>query len=309
MTAIGANPSAWGRRAFRWLGMVTLSVLVTGVAAAANPRHGAVAAELMRIHQDHPSHGQRLDALSALFVGKPFARSPLGEGPAGRVDTDPIARFDRFDCVTYVEQVMALSWHDGLDVAIAELQRLRYTDGHIRYGARKHIMMAQWIPENLAAGYVKDITTAVAGSQASVAELTLDEADFVSAAGRRLRLPRADRPLGVYRLPILPVQHLVARRDRLPHGTIITSIRAERRDVLYRASHVGLVIVDSRGHRMVRHAHRRRGKVIEQSIEAFARSAQRGRRWPIVGFNLLAIASRPPQGARPEPVAIPDRGR
>jgi hypothetical protein len=196
--------------------------------------------------------------------------------------------------VTYVEQVMALAWHGRLDDAVAELQRIRYAGGQIRYGARRHIMMAQWIPQNVAAGFVRDITATVAGPWVSSAELSLEEADFRSASGQALRMPRADWPLGVYRLPIVPVDRLLARMDHIPHGAIITSIRSERPGVPYRASHVGLVIVDPDGQRMVRHAHRRRGRVIEQPLSDFVRAARRWRRWPIVGFHLLAVPDHPP---------------
>ncbi|MBW2454005.1 MAG: DUF1460 domain-containing protein [Deltaproteobacteria bacterium] len=294
MTAPAPRPRAGRRRRAPWLVTALVLALLPVSSAAADSDRRQVAVQLKAIHRRAATHAQRLNAVSALFVGRPFAASPLGEGPAGRVDADPIARFDRFDCVTYVEQVMALSWHESLDVAIAELQRVRYTDGTIRYGARKHIMMAQWIPENVAAGFVRDITAAVAGPSASVAELTLDHGAFVAAAGQALRLARADRPLGVHRLPILPVAALSSRIEQVPHGTIITSIRAARPGVPYRASHVGLVIVDPDGKRVVRHAHRRRGRVIEQPLQAFAQAARRGRRWPIVGFHLLAIAERPP---------------
>ncbi len=292
------------RRRVSWLVTALVLVLWPLSAGAAGPDRRQVAAQLKAIHRRHGTHAERLDALSALFVGRPYAPSPLGEGPAGRVDTDPIARFDRFDCVTYVEQVMALAWHERLDVAVAELQRVRYTDGTIRYGARKHIMMAQWIPENLADGFVRDITAAVAGPSASVAELRVEDDAFVSGAGQALRLARGDRPLGLYRLPILPVSALPSRIDQVPHGTIITSIRAARRGVPYRASHVGLVVVDQDGKRLVRHAHRRRGRVIEQPLQAFAQAARRGRRWPVVGFHLLAIADRPPT-----PLGKPAKGR
>ena len=81
----------------------------------------------------------------------------------------------------------------------------------------------------------------------------------------------------------------------LPHGTVITTIRSPRPGVPYRASHVGLVIIDDQGKTVVRHAHRRRSRVIEQPLSALLSSARRARRWPVAGFHLLAIADRAPQ--------------
>ncbi len=276
--------------------LLILGAMASSAEADQRSDRRQVGHRVSRIHRDTTSHAERLAAVSAMFVGRRYQISPLGEGPLGSVDADPIARFDRFDCVTYVEQVMALAWFGKLDAAIAELQHIRYAAGQIRYGARKHIMMAQWIPQNIAAGFVRDISSSVAGGPVSYAELQLGERDFVSPLGRKLKLSRADRPLGTHRLPIIPVDRLGGLIGRIPHGTIITSIRAPRSGVPYRASHVGLVI-DEGGKKVVRHAHRRRGRVVEQPLETFSREAQRWRRWPIVGFNLLAIAEHPP--ARP----------
>jgi hypothetical protein len=248
---------------------------------------------LQSIHQRSTSHQRRIEQISALFMGKPFALSPLGAGPAGAVDSDPIVRFDGFDCVTYVEEVMALAWHADLNDAVEELQRVRYTDGQIRYGARKHIMMAQWIPLNVRAGFVHDVTRKVGGNATRAAILQISERDFRSKKGRALKLGGADQPRGSHHVDVVPLAHMPKAIDRVPAGTIITTIRQPQKGVPYRASHVGLVIVRD-GKRMIRHAHKPSGRVVEQPLTKFVAAARRFRSWPVVGFNLLAIAPRPP---------------
>ena len=88
-----------------------LAMTIGAVNAQARPSSQAqVRQAVASIHSRFGSHGQRLDAISRLFVGAPYQLSPLGEGASGRIDRVPLVRFDRFDCVTFVEEVMALAW-------------------------------------------------------------------------------------------------------------------------------------------------------------------------------------------------------
>jgi hypothetical protein len=262
-------------------------------AQPAPQEHRRVAERLRAIHQDNAKHQQRIERVSALFMGKPFALSPLGEGPGAHTDKDPIVRFDRFDCVTYVEEVMALSWHADLNRAVDELQRVRYVAGRIRYGARKHIMMAQWIPLNVSAGFVRDITRSVGRGETKTATLRIAAQDFRSKKGSALELAARDQPHGSHSVDMVPLSRMPLLLERVPAGTIITTIRQSQQNVPYRASHVGLVIVQG-GKRMIRHAHKPSGRVVQQPLAEFVAAARRFKSWPVAGFNLLAIASRPP---------------
>ena len=51
---------------------------------------------------------QRIDAISAQFLGKPYLLGALGEGEQGYYDSSPLYRTDAFDCETYVDTVLAL---------------------------------------------------------------------------------------------------------------------------------------------------------------------------------------------------------
>ena len=62
----------------------------------------------------------------------------------------------------------------------------------------------------------------------------------------------------------------------------------------YRASHVGLVVVRD-GKLLLRHAHQKHGRVVEQPLAQFVERSRRFRSWPVSGFNLLAIADKPPR--------------
>lgn len=73
------------------------------------------------------------------FLGVPYMNSPLGEGVAP--DSDPLIRFDAFDCTTFVETVLA-----GGDVE--KLNNIRYQDGKIGFLTRNHFIETDWLSNN-----------------------------------------------------------------------------------------------------------------------------------------------------------------
>lgn len=111
----------------------------------------------------------RLLSATERFVGTPYTLDPLGEGETGRYDRDPLYRFDAFDCTTFIETAMALAFarNDGrdgdFDLFFHALQSIRYRGGEIGYMTRNHFPEIDWIPNNAKAGFVRDITTEVAG--------------------------------------------------------------------------------------------------------------------------------------------------
>ena len=127
------------------------------------PSNTHIQEELRRIHQQAASLAQRVEAVSELFLGVPYKLGSLGEGPDGEFDRDPLIRFDAFDCTTFVETVMALSLDSDLDSAVRTLQKIRYKDGQIGYATRNHFIELDWVPNNVRAGYLHDITSDVAG--------------------------------------------------------------------------------------------------------------------------------------------------
>ncbi len=73
------------------------------------------------------------------FLGAPYINSPLGEGIAP--DSDPLIRFDAFDCTTFVETVLA-------NGDIETLNQIRYKDGKIGFLNRNHFIESDWLINN-----------------------------------------------------------------------------------------------------------------------------------------------------------------
>ncbi|MBN1619233.1 DUF1460 domain-containing protein [candidate division WOR-3 bacterium] len=93
--------------------------------------------------------GERIAFYSGLFIGTQYKLGPLGEGEGNPPDTDPLFDFSKVDCVTFCEQVIALSMtrydiNDFLDI----LTHIRYRQGLVSFENRNHYSCLDWIPNN-----------------------------------------------------------------------------------------------------------------------------------------------------------------
>jgi hypothetical protein len=66
------------------------------------PPTGALPAAIRdaAIRSRHLPIGARMREVSAPMLGRPYAFDPLGEGTG--IDPDPLARYDAYDCLTFV---------------------------------------------------------------------------------------------------------------------------------------------------------------------------------------------------------------
>ena len=242
------------------------------------------------------------------MLGRPYELDPLGEGEQGSIDRDPLIRYDAFDCLTYVETVLAMARaHDETDIA-AQLRKIRYHDGVIGYGNRNHFPEADWLPANIAQHVVVDITAQVAaqsGVALSVAAGTIDRRSWL------LQLPsnplQASNPLlapggtghaeilalaaaavstaisiRYVRLREAPQSALQRLATQLPNAAIVFIVRPNT-SMLGQVgsntllSHVGFVI-QKRGVTLYRSASSGRAHaVIDQGLVKYLQRAQRSR--------------------------------
>lgn len=105
----------------------------------------------------------RLLISSNPFLGKPYLfEGPLGEGPQAYFDQDPLYRADGFDCTTFVETTLALALSRSLPEFQSTLNRIRYKDGVVGFTSRNHFVEIDWNPNNIAAGFFREVTQEVA---------------------------------------------------------------------------------------------------------------------------------------------------
>lgn len=190
----------------------------------------------------------RLDKISKSFLGLPYGKGgPLGEGKEGRYDQDPLYRFDTFDCTTYVETVMALSFSRGVNEFETHQDQIRYTNGEVDYLKRNHFTDLQWIPENVKNGFMSEINEEIVDvSELKIAEATINFAGWLrSHKIQQIMIPNAsvelkeDRLLElknlsyqyqnqIAKLSYIPISSLLKRPgilDKIPTGAVVNFVR------------------------------------------------------------------------------------
>ena len=111
--------------------------------------------------------GDQIVATLALhFLGTPYAAFSLDAGPQERVQLD----LTRFDCMLFVEQLLALAasrrWNGFAEVT----KQLRYADGEVGYCSRHHYFH-HWGRAAERAALVNDITKDLPGQQSRTLKL------------------------------------------------------------------------------------------------------------------------------------------
>lgn len=107
--------------------------------------------------------GDRIVALGRWFVGAPYTPGTLETLPERLV-----VNLREFDCVTYVEAVLAMArvlkgGRPTFDAFLDDLRRIRYRQGQIDgYASRLHYF-SEWIRDNEDMGIVRDVTRELGG--------------------------------------------------------------------------------------------------------------------------------------------------
>lgn len=181
----------------------------------------------------------RIAAISASFKGAPYVNDPLGEGRAP--DSDPLVRHDAFDCLTYVEEVLALSLAaDPASVGAVRLD-LRYGGRPVAYENRHHLMEVQWLPNAVARGWLRD--TAAEYGPVHVLERDVTLATW-RAWSRRPRFAMTDEqlPVGPMRLEYLSLEDAIAAAPRIRPGSVVLAVREDRAHIPVWITHLGFVV-------------------------------------------------------------------
>jgi hypothetical protein len=259
---------------------------------------------------------ERLECASRRFEGTPFAADPLGEGDAGLVDADPLFSFESLDCMTYVEQVLALaSGAQDFSGFLGELLDIRYVGGLSTYGARKHFVSADWVPENAASGRIEDVTARVGGDATRRISIAIDRSRWV---GERTDLSRPQKEAASFdlleigkiglrevALDYIPSSAFLGKVDgdvhntmidALPEVSIVLFVRHQKAasDLGIIVGHMGFLLTPkradgSRGEPILRHSSSKYGAVIEEPFLPYLDSQQKYR----AGVTVLDILEKP----------------
>ncbi|MCP4807230.1 MAG: DUF1460 domain-containing protein [Proteobacteria bacterium] len=260
-------------------------VALVGLATASDPlgRTSVEAIERAESTQALPL-GERVLAISDPWIGRAYLLGALGE--AGGVDPQPITRYDAFDCLTFVEEILALALSPQPHRAHEVRMDLRYRDGGpYTYENRRHFMLAEWIPGTIEAGWMEDITSTLPGAEARTKTVTLDTWN-----GWRRRslfdLGDARLPVGTMDFHVLPLAAAEDALHLIPDGSLVFTVRALWDHLPIAISHVGITIPAETP--TMRHASAMGKKIVrDDELDWYVRHVAEYSNWPTEGLIVL----------------------
>lgn len=247
---------------------MTLAVIsIALIAVTPGPLVGldasGVDAYLKRLFQDHPTFEARLGQVLEDSIGTPYFDGPLGEGPTGKYDQDPLVDLTRADCVTAVEQAIAMASADNYPDFFEKLQAIRYKGGVIDFESRNHFMETDWVRNN---AFCEPVTKELGVPLASVTR-TISRAGFferVKAPGVGAGTP--DEKIAFEYVPSAAVED--AERA-LPNNSLILFV-GQKPDWLF-VLHCGIFVRDESGQGRFIQASSKQGAVVSMDLGDYVR--------------------------------------
>jgi D-alanyl-D-alanine carboxypeptidase/D-alanyl-D-alanine-endopeptidase (penicillin-binding protein 4) len=240
---------------------LTLSVAVS---AAASPlpamTPAAVDHWLAALHQEYLTFEARLGAVARASVGTPYQDGPLGEGPEGTHDKDPLMTLKCVDCVTFVEQTVALAGATTHAGTFDLLQKIRYKDGRIDFEHRNHFMITDWIANN---PWCQDLTGTLGVATESVTRTISRKGLFEKLKAPAFGVSTPDRSVT---LDYVPTSAAAKAAANLPDASLVVFIGNV--DWLF-ALHCGIFLRDADGVGQIYHASSKGGAVIHGDLAAY----------------------------------------
>lgn len=238
---------------------------------------------------------ERMAAVSQPLLGRPYALDPLGEGQPP--DPDPLVRYDVFDCLTFVEEVLALSLAGDPAHASRVRNALRYGDAPPSYVHRRHFMELQWIAGNIADGWLADTTREYGETLRLEREVT---GATWAAWSHRSRFAHADHelPTGLMALDVLPLSTAREIAHTIRPGSLVLTVREDRPWVPLWVNHLGFVLPGDPP--KLRHATpMRNGGTVDHDLDWYLEHISGYDRWKILGIVVLEPLEQGPRRQGP----------
>jgi hypothetical protein len=231
--------------------LLTLPLLIlmalTGSPSGQSPDTAAAHRVFTRAVQSHIAAkpvGGIVCAIGKSFIGSPYEAGTLDAGDSEVC----VANLKTFDCVTFVENVLALSrciksgdtsYHDYL----SELTRIRYRGGICAgYTSRLHYF-SSWIEDNVAKGIISDVTSELGGSAVAkpIRFMTVHRNKYPRLADENnfREMGKIEDSLSTHPRRIIPSNHVRDAEAGIREGDIIAiATSVEGLDV----SHTGIAV-------------------------------------------------------------------
>lgn len=179
------------------------------------------------------------------FIGQPYKLYLLGEFPFETYDPDPLYSLSASDCVTFVENVYAMSMARDWSSFFNSLMRLRYKDSRIGILTRNHFTEADWNVNNAWA--FDDVTNQLAPEAIKPLHIAVDRAAFFRRFGMGGAIPVQD-----FKTTYIPRSVLASLESRLKPGDIVEFVRGTRESPY--VGHMGLIGEKKAGRMLLIHS-------------------------------------------------------
>ncbi len=191
------------------------------------------------------SFGADYESVGEKYLGTPYLIDPLGEEQ--ETDTDPLIRYDGFDCVTFVETVLA-------DEDEEKLTKIRYKNGQVSFFNRNHFIESDWLKNN--ADIVENISGAY--GKTSIRTVVIDKQKWL----KTVHDMDYDCPVEIVNIEYIPYKNLKnLKTDEVLIVLFIAgnSGKSDKIGTDLAVTHMGFLLPDGR----LRHASSAAGKVVD----------------------------------------------
>jgi hypothetical protein len=271
-------------------------------------------------------HFQSLDdrmiALSNYFLGRPYFLGPAGEGDDGDLDKKPLSTWELFDCVTFIEAVMALAQINprsrsnslNLETYYENIKKIKYHSDEISFLTRNHFTELDWIPYLNQTEILKDVTRSVYYFAPSKYKVIDKHQWFMNKTIKDLYLPGLSdeekqialdefketveelnlqpQKVGLKYIPFKMLK-LSRIQSRLPKVSIFSLIRDDHptnSNIPVMVSHQGLLIRKNDGELYIRHASTSGSKtVMDITLNEYIELRLKDAPWKSLGLNLQVM--------------------
>lgn len=228
---------------------------------------------------------QRIERISSSFLGTPYKLGVLGEGSNGCVDNDPLYSFAYVDCTTFIEQVIACAISKNVSSAIDTLQKVRYNNGNISYMQRNHFISCDWLPNNMAAGYIADITKTIGGEHITSINAEINKKKWFEYQLKKASIDEKQiiKKVSIHYIPVNKISKIITK---IPSGSFVNIVRKQHPEHQVIISHQGIAVKTKQG-LVFRHA-AYNDMVKDELFVEYMENMQK-RNTAILGINLFRI--------------------
>ena len=185
------------------------------------------------------------DYIGSEYLGVSYTNDPLGEEVAP--DTDPLIRFDVFDCTTFVETTLAGGNKQ-------KLNKIRYRGGNVDFINRNHFIETDWLQNN--SNLVKNVSKQYAPTK--IRTVTIDKKNwFKKLYGIDTDFEK--RTINLEYIPFEYTGHITTTEPLIVLFIAGPGRSVERFGTDLAVRHMGFLLPDGR----LRHASRKSGRVVD----------------------------------------------